>query len=154
MNIPKLVSLASGDGKLWVAGYSDFYACTWQCSHVRLCRVDADAPDYSREEALAWILRRNDADYLPDWKACLTKIDITSDTLENLRSTIRACTNDVADSENIDSPTPFPIRESDIPTDIAVFRLEGLQLYQFGPTQVFCWETGSSFFYLETHYES
>ena len=135
-------------------GYDDFFARTWQCSHVRYCCGLWDADDYSHEEALAWILKRNESDYKTKWIDSLAASTIRPIDIEEIKSSIPQTVNEIRDSDHLANPPAFPLTDSDLTDATAAARIDGLSLYDYGPTAAYVWGRACEFNYLELHYES
>ena len=135
-------------------GYNDFFARTWQCSHVRYCCCLWDADDYSREEALAWILKRNDSDYKINWIDSLASSTLRQIDVEEIKSSIPQIVKEIRESDHLANPPAFPLSDSDLTDATDVARIGGLSLYDYGPTAAYVWRRACGFDYLELHYES
>ncbi|MDM4019446.1 hypothetical protein [Roseiconus lacunae] len=135
-------------------GFVDFLAMTWQCSHVRFVRGLWDADDYSREETLAWILKRGDEDYKDNWNDSLLHSHCRAVPIAEIASSIDALTKEIENSDHVANPLPLPIRHSDLTNIVMPVSIQGLALYDYGPTAVYVWQRQSEFNYLEIHYES
>lgn len=153
MNLNEVVDALANrpDGPL---GHVDFFALTWQCSHVRFCRGLWDADDYSRENALAWMLKRNEEDYKANWIESVANSELRTTTLEEISSSIDTAAKEIANSDHLANPDGLPIGTSDLSDAVLPLRIERLALYDFRPTAVFIWQRPAEFNYLELHYES
>ena len=135
-------------------GFVDFFARTWQCSHVRFVRGLWDSDDYSREEALAWMLKRGDEDYKDNWIDSILRSHCRAVPIAEIGSSIDALTKEIQDSDHIANPKSLPIQPSDLTDIVMPVSIQGLALYDYGPTAVYVWQRPSELNYLEIHYES
>lgn len=135
-------------------GHIDFFALTWQCSHVRFCRALWDADDYSREMTLAWVLQRNEEDYRANWIESLATSTCEPAVLDEISSSITTAAKEIEESDHIATPSKLPLNQTDLSNATAPYRIRGLSLYDYGPTAVYTWQRPSEFNYLELHYES
>ncbi|MCO6047860.1 hypothetical protein NG895_28475 [Aeoliella sp. ICT_H6.2] len=135
-------------------GFVEFYAPTWQCSHVRFVRGLWDADDYSREDALAWILQRGDGAYKENWIESISCSRCEAVPLREIASSIDALAKEIEESDHLANPVPLPIKSSDLDAASMPVRIQGLALYDYGPTAVYVWQRQAEFNYLEIHYES
>ena len=135
-------------------GHNDFFARTWQCSHVRFCRGLWDADDYSPEEALAWILKRNNADYILGWLESVASSVTRSIDIEEIRSSIGQTVAEIENSDHIANPPTFPLSLSDLTDAASPTIIDGLSLYDYGPTVAYIWQRSCEFNYMELHFES
>ena len=135
-------------------GYDDFFARTWQCSHVRFCRGLWDADDYSPEEALAWMLKRNESDYKPNWIESVATSMLRSIDIEEIRSSIAQTVSEIENSDHITNPPKFPLSHSDLTDAVSPSVIDRLSLYDFGPAAAYIWQRSCEFNFMELHYES
>ena len=113
-----------------------------------------DADDYSPEEALAWILKRNDADYIPNWLESVASSAIRLIEAEEIRSSIGQTVSEIDNSDHIANPPTFPLSLSDLTDVTTPAIIDRLSLYDYGPTATYIWQRSCEFNYMELHYES
>ena len=119
-----------------------------------MVRVDGEAEDYSREEALPWILRRASIDYISDWVDYIGSISLEAIPKEAVSSSLRSAAKEVSESDHILQPTSFPDISGLVERGHNFMKIRGLKLYELAPTEVIVWEVDCSLYYFELHWES
>ena len=103
---------------------------------------------------MAWILKRNEEDYKASWLHSIATSTSASSTKQAISSSIETAAREIENSEHVANPERLPITASDLEDAVSMSKLDGLALYDYGPTAVFTWQRCSEFNYLELHYES
>ena len=139
-----------------LAGYDDRLVNTELASHVRFVLVDVIAvTQFSNERILAWTLRRNSWMYSSNqWRSDLNGIRFVKSDQDELCEAMTSALFEVRNSDYVSRTVEFPIRESHLDASDSIYKIEGVNFYEYGPTHMFCWWNHSMFGYLETHWES
>lgn len=135
-------------------GFADLFARTWQCSHVRYCRALFEEADYSREDALAWILTRNEAAYDPGWVKSVVICSVLPATISEISAVIARSIAEIEASDFLPNPGALPLKLLDVSNATSPLRIEGLDLNRPGGNEIYLWERLGEFNYLEIHWES
>lgn len=153
MNIETLKEAILNPTPFGLVGTLGYFAATELCSHVRLCRLDYDASDYSRENALAWSLARGER-LEKDWQYEITNIEIKNCSSEELKEFLKNSAQSVKNSEYITENPELPISETDMALIENPCRVENFNAFHYGPTYIWLWESKNRFWFLEVHWES
>lgn len=154
MNIDVLKKSVLAPHPVGLAGTLEYFAVTELCSHVRLCRLDYDASDYSKEDAFAWCLIRGEVSRVAGWRNAIANLKLKKINRDEWLDFINKAAMAVSHSEYITINPELPITEAELLVIDHAWRVDDFNQYQYGPTNILLCESKNRFWYLEVHLES